>query len=161
MSDTMVRAAGGLLAALLIAAAAPVEATHLSKDGLARGRQIITRTETIARDEPALSSAGAASTHLGRLGVITGGPADSGYTWWRVDFVDGPDGWSKADKLVCPTSLLAELPSGGWRSPPTYGQAPPSSSQRQNIREKAGVYWASLELAHDYSRGFTSTSSVL
>ncbi|MDO8469716.1 MAG: immunoglobulin domain-containing protein [bacterium] len=65
------------------------------------GSQVKTTVNLGVRSSPSLSSPLLGRQSAGNHGVVVGGPtAADGYTWWRVDYVAAPDGWSAGEYLV-------------------------------------------------------------
>ncbi|HMR32589.1 MAG TPA: serine hydrolase [Geminicoccaceae bacterium] len=116
--------------------------------------------DAVVRAAPSGSAQLLGTHRLGMLGTIVDGPVtDQGTTWWKVDYEDTMDGWSPAGRLGGAYFPPRES-SGGWRSLTRAG-ATPSSSQKSEIRAKAGLDWDKLSLAHAYGRSFSSSSSLL
>jgi CubicO group peptidase (beta-lactamase class C family) len=122
-------------------------------------RVIVTATATI-RATASTSGSTVGTQSAGMLGTVLAGPVTANSsTWWQVDFEAGVDGWTTADRLAAPYFPPPEA-SGGWRSL-VAPNVTPTTTQLADIKSKTGLDWNKLKLAQDYSRSFTTSSTVL
>ena len=128
---------------------------------LERGNRVTTTGDAAVRVAPSDSAQLLGTHRQGALGTLVDGPVKlDGTTWWKVDYEGTLDGWSPSAKLAGAYFPPRES-SGGWRSLVKGSGATPSSSQKSEIRSKAGLDWDKLKQAHSYSQGFSSGSSLL
>lgn len=147
-----------------------VEAGHNRNGGdlslAASGSAVLVGQRVVAASAIEVRALASASSRLvgrhapGKLGLVTAGPTNAGGTqWWRVDFEGGADGWTSAASVTLPYFPAAES-RGGWRSLVPY-VGTPAAAQKATLRAKTGIDWDRLKTAYDYSRSFTSSTSVL
>jgi len=100
----------------------------------------------------------------GSLGTVISGPITAdGFTWWKLDYDNVPDGWSIEDWLEKPPSSAyypAPESAGGWRSLAPLNSTP-TAAQKTDIINIAGIDWDLLEAAHDYSETLATGTTVL
>jgi hypothetical protein len=83
----------------------------------------------VARNLPSLSATILGAHAPGELGTVTMGPQSAtGYTWWRVDYDSGADGWSTETNLDKSIALPPVPPS------------PPPSTGKFVIGNRVSVY---------------------
>lgn len=128
---------------------------------LAKGNRVMATGDAAVRATPSGSAQLLGTHRLGALGTVVDGPVKvDGTSWWKVDYEGTLDGWSPSGRLAGAYFPPRES-SGGWRSLVKGSGATPSSSQKSEIRGKAGLDWEKLKQAHEYSQGFSSGSSLL
>jgi hypothetical protein len=90
----------------------PAPAPAPAPAAFAIGDRVIVTMEILARDIPSLSGV-RLGTHLpGELGTVRAGPQSAdGYTWYKIDYDTGADGWSTAERLAKYTPAPAPAPS--------------------------------------------------
>lgn len=72
------------------------------------------------RSSASLSAPSLGTQSSGIYGTVTGGPiAGNGYTWWQINYVSAPDGWSVEDYLVYSGSIPTPTPAPAPTPTPT------------------------------------------
>lgn len=83
----------------------------------------------------------------GAVATVVGGPQRvDGYTWWKLDYQTGPDGWSAGDWLRVRSSANADGQSAVTTQKDTRESSAANSSTRAEGTLKVSVVGAGLEI---------------
>ena len=108
---TVTKSVSVTVTALTTATTTPTTTTSPStSSGFAMGKEVKTTAIVNVRANPGGSKLG--NQALGALGKITDGPkSQDGFTWWKIDFTAGVDGWVADKYLVLTTSTQTPTPT--------------------------------------------------
>jgi hypothetical protein len=89
------------------------------------GNKVKTTAKLNVRNKPSIDAPIDGVQPLGSQGTIFDGPVTApGFTWYRINYDTGPDGWSVQDSLMLASASTSPPPT----SPPPSSTSPSSSS---------------------------------